>query len=119
MTLSLRSRIRLSVAPLILLMGVLGGIGALLLVRLGHRSEAILRENYDSVRAMNRLNEAAGRVDRALLTGDRHEFDAGWAEIDRQLEAERRNVTIFPEELRRVEELEAELRLYRSASTLR
>jgi PAS domain S-box-containing protein len=115
---TLRQRVLLAVAPLLLLLAALGGSGALLLVRLGDRADAILRENYDSVRAMDRLTAAVARADRALLADDRREFDAGWAEIDRQLDVERANVTIFPDEPQRVAELEAALRLYRSAGEL-
>ena len=77
MTLSLRTRILLTVSPLLLIISGLGGTGAVLLVQLGHRSDAILRENYDSVRAMHLLNEAIERIDVAFqlaLVG--HEADA-------------------------------------------
>ena len=95
MTLSLRQRILLTVTPLLLLLAGLGGTGAVLLVRLGQRSDAILRENYDSVRAMNRLKSAVAAND--------------WPEIDAQFLTERSNVTILPDEPRLVEELGAAL----------
>ncbi len=100
MTLSLRQRILLTVAPLLLLLAGLGGTGAVLLVRLGQRSDAILRENYDSVRAMDRLKLA-------VLADDR-------AEIDAQFEIERNNVTILPDEPRLVRELGEALDRYRT-----
>ncbi len=40
-----------------------GAPGSLLLDRIGGRIDAILRENYDSVQAMVRLNEAPERID--------------------------------------------------------
>lgn len=100
MTLSLRQRILLTVAPLLLLLAGLGASGAILLVRLGQRSDAILRENYDSVRAMDRLKLA-------VLAND-------WPEIDAQFQIEKHNITILPDEPRLVLELDAALGRYRT-----
>lgn len=120
MTLSLRRRILLTVAPLILLLAVLGGVGAVLLVRLGQRSDAILRENYDSVRAMNRLNEAVERIDSAhqfALAGREDDARAAhrdnWARFREQLGVEVGNVTIYPDEPRLVGELQTLADRYR------
>ena len=113
MTLTLRRRILLTVVPLVLLFAALGAAGAGLVLRLGRLSDAILHENHDSVRAMDRLREGVLRVDRSFLTGSRPEYDAGWAEIDRHLAVEKGNVTIFPDEPVQVAELEAELVAYR------
>jgi PAS domain S-box-containing protein len=99
MTLSLRQRILLTVTPLLLLLTGLGVSGAVLLVRLGQRSDAILRENYDSVRAMDRLKLAI--------------LEHNWAEIDAQFQIEQNNVTILPDEPRLVQELDVALRCYR------
>lgn len=100
MTLSLRQRILLTVAPLLLLLAGLGVTGAVLLIRLGQRSDAILRENYDSVRAMDRLKQA-------VLVND-------WAEIDAQFRIEKNNITIVPDEPRLVRELGEALDRYRT-----
>ena len=51
---------RAALTPLLLLLAVQGGLSVWLITRLGQRIDAILRENYDSVKAMERLNEAAG-----------------------------------------------------------
>jgi len=99
MTLSLRQRILLTVAPLLLLLAGLGSTGAVLLVRLGQRSDAILRENYDSVRAMTQLRFA-------VLAND-------WHEIEAQFLIEKNNITILPDEPRLVEELRVALDRYR------
>ena len=56
MTLGLRQRIFLTLVPLLLLLAVLGSAGVVLLYQLGNSTGAILRENYDSVIAMERLN---------------------------------------------------------------
>ena len=67
MTLTLRTRILLTLFPLLALLALLGSAAAVLLHRLGDRINAILRENYDSVRYMERLNEATDRIDSSFL----------------------------------------------------
>lgn len=113
MSLSLRRRILLTGTPLLLLIAGLGVTGAALLVRLGQRSDAILRENYDSVRAMNRLNEAVERIDSSfhLALADKEDearaaYRANWVRYREQLDIEANNVTIFPDEPRLVAELQ-------------
>jgi NtrC-family two-component system sensor histidine kinase KinB len=112
---SLRARVFLTLALLLFLLAVLGGAGVVLLHRLGGRIDAILRENYDSVRAMERLNEAAERIDssfRLALAGPKQEkgahdlYDASWRLYRDQLDIEKKNITILPEEERLVKELE-------------
>src|SRR3954466_2250750 len=112
MTLSLRRRILLTLTPLLVLLAVLGGAGVGLLSYLGNRIDAILRENYDSVRAMERLNEAVERIDSAFqfaLAGReadaRAAYDANWKVFEEQIRVEQGNVTIFPEEPVLVEKL--------------
>jgi PAS domain S-box-containing protein len=116
MTWTLRQRALLTVAPLFVLLALMGGVALLLLHDLGGRSEAIMRENYDSVRALERLNEALERIDSSFqftLAGKeadaRTQYRANWKEFDRQLVVEEGNVTIFPEE----EELVKKLRQLR------
>jgi signal transduction histidine kinase len=110
---TLRTRILLSLAPLGLLLVGLGVAGFLLLDRMGGRIDAILRENYESVQAMFRLNEATERIDSSFqfaLAGREAEavkqFEANWPAFDRQFEVEASNVTIHPAE----DELVARLR---------
>ena len=110
---TLRGHILLAVTPLLLLLLCLGGAGAALLLQLGQRSDAILRENYDSVRAMTGLNEALERIDSSYqfaLAGKerdaREAHRANWVLYREQLGVEERNVTIFPEEPRLVAELQ-------------
>src|SRR5215475_184105 len=101
MTISLRRRILLTIAPLVLLLALLGGAGVVLLYRLGGRIDLILRENYDSVRAMFRLNEALERIDSSFqfaLSGReddaRRQYADNWPRFDEQLGVERQNVTL-------------------------
>src|SRR5260370_39680435 len=104
---SLRARVFLTLALLLFLLAVLGGAGVVLLHRLGGRIDAILRENYDSVRAMERLNEAAERIDSAFrlaLAGQKQEegahdlYDANWRLYRGQLGIEKENITLLPAE---------------------
>src|SRR5438270_6061746 len=101
MTLTLRSRILLTLAPLLVLLAVLGGAGAWLLYHLGGRIDVILRENYASVIAMERLNEALERIDSSFqfaLAGEedkaRHQYDEKWRDYLRELDVEKNNVTL-------------------------
>ena len=105
MTLSLRRRILLTLAPLLALLAVIGGAGAVLLLHLGWRIDDILRENYVSVLAMEQLNEALERIDSSFqfaLDGHEEEakkqFDENWALYDEQVTIEGKNITILPEE---------------------
>jgi signal transduction histidine kinase/HAMP domain-containing protein len=110
---SLRARIYLMLGLLLVLMAVLGGTGMALIYRLGGRADAILRENYESVRAMERLNEALERIDSSFqfaLAGKeekaRKDFDDNWPRFNGALEDEQHNITILPEEERLVRRLE-------------
>jgi PAS domain S-box-containing protein len=119
MTLSLRGRILLTLAPLLVLLAALGGAGVVLLQRLGDRADQILRENYDSVRAMYRLNEALERIDSAFqfaLSGRdadaRRQYAENWPRYDEQLRVEQDNITL-PGEAELVDRLLALTRDYR------
>src|SRR5581483_4812275 len=121
MTLSVRRRLVLTLAPLLLLLAALGGTGVVLLHRLGGRIDLILRENYDSVRAMFRLNEALERIDSAFqfaLAGReddaRRQYRNDWPRYDEQLRVEQDNITL-PGEAELVERLVALTGQYRQA----
>ena len=63
----LRTRILLGVAPLILLLMMVGGYAVWLFVRLGGAVNTTLHENYTSIVAMRDLAEHALRIDQAFL----------------------------------------------------
>lgn len=107
MSLSLRRRILLTVAPLLALLALQGAGAVLLLLLLGQRAGAILRENYESVRAMDRLRLAARDAE------DARDDPAPWADLDAQLEIERQNLTILPREAELFAELEAAVARFR------
>lgn len=111
---SLRTRILLSFAPLIVLLAVLGGVGLVQLDRTGGRIDAILRENYASVQAMSQLNEALERIDSAFqfaLSGQRLEKEAkeqfvtNRRTLEDQFRIEENNITVLPLERELVDRL--------------
>jgi signal transduction histidine kinase len=111
MRLSLRYRIVLTLLPLLALLALLGGVGVVLLQQLGGRIDLILRENYDSVIAMERLNEALERIDSSyqfalggLEKDAREQYAQNWQPYDDALDLERHNITL-PGEQELVDEL--------------
>ncbi len=98
---SLRSRIFLTLAPLLALMLVLGGAGIAFLYHVSGGIDRILRENYESVLAMERLNEALERIDSSFqfaLVGREdkahRQYLENWKPYQDALEVERNNITL-------------------------
>lgn len=119
MRLSFRYQVVLTLAPLLALLALLGVAGAVLLYRLGGRIDAILRENYDSVIFMERLNEALERIDSSFqfaLAGRedkaRKQYAQNWIDYEKNLAQERKNITL-PGEAELVERLTALTERYR------
>src|SRR5947207_2377681 len=109
--LSLRARLVLTLVPLLLLVLLLGSLAVAVIYNLGGRIDAILRENYDSVIAMERLNEAVERIDSSFqfaLAGQpmraRQQYDENWEPYLKNLHFEQNNITI-PGEGKLVQEL--------------
>src|SRR5262249_45943946 len=101
MRLSFRLRIVLTLLPLLILLGVLGGAGTALLYRLGNRIDLILRENYDSVVYMQKLREATERIDSsfqfALVKEEEkalQDYEPNWDEFRKNLRKEQNNITL-------------------------
>jgi two-component system, NtrC family, sensor histidine kinase KinB len=101
MRLSLRVRIHLALLPLLGLMALLGGTAVVLLHQLGERVGAIMRENYDSVRYMERLKEALERIDSSFafaLAGQEKkavdQFHKEWPTFENNLQLEQQNITV-------------------------
>lgn len=89
----LKTKLLLAQAPLALALLLLGGIALATLGQLGSHSERILKDNYRSVLAAQRLKEAIERMDSAALF-----IALGRAEEGRQLA--RHNRSLFEEELK-------------------
>jgi signal transduction histidine kinase len=125
MTLTLRQRILLTSVPLLLLLAVVGSAGVALLLRLGNSINAILRENYASVIAMERLNEAleridssfqiamSGRGDAELQRKARTQYEENWKGYLAELNVEQHNITL-PGEAELVEQLTSLTERYHS-----
>ncbi|HEX4000114.1 MAG TPA: ATP-binding protein [Pirellulales bacterium] len=102
---TLRSRILLTLLPLLALLAIVGGAAATLLHRVGGSIALILRENYGSVVAMERLNEALGRIDSSFqfaIAGEENksleQYRRGWRGYDEALTTEQKNVTLSGEQ---------------------
>src|SRR5262245_32440903 len=122
MALSLRHRILLTVVPLVALLAALGSAGLWLLYRTGGRIDAILKENYESVKAMFHLNEALERIDSSFqfaLAGReaeaRKQYDSEWGNFEKEFHTEEKNVTILPLEQELVDRLRSLKDEYRAA----
>ncbi|HVS34336.1 MAG TPA: ATP-binding protein [Gemmataceae bacterium] len=119
---SLRTRILLTVAPLLLLTAILGAADVALLLHVGRSIDDILRDNLRSVDYMVDLNRALDDVDDALRMflrrpdGVQQQFDKGWAEVRKQQDLENHNITIHPDEDRLAKELGKNLDDYRLAA---
>jgi PAS domain S-box-containing protein len=98
---TLRKRIVFTLVPLLALMIVLGGAALVILHRLGGLIDLILRENYVSVIAMERLNDAMADIDSSFhlaLTGREGEakglYQKSWPMYRDALRLEQDNITL-------------------------
>jgi signal transduction histidine kinase len=97
---TLRQRLLLTLVPSLLL-ALMGAVGVGLLLRVSQRINAILRENYDSVKAMVALNEALERIDSSFnfaLLGEESralaQYRDNWKLYETALHEEQRNITL-------------------------
>jgi signal transduction histidine kinase len=118
---TLRTRILLAVAPLLVLTAALGAADAVLLYQMGRNIDSILRDNLRSVDYMVDLNRALNGIDDAFRQellgrkGAREQYLAQWKEYKVQQDLEAHNVTILPREQELVNELAVETEAYRKA----
>jgi two-component system, NtrC family, sensor histidine kinase KinB len=88
---TLRQKLLLAQAPLGAAVALLGLVAALTIASLGERTDEILRENYRSVLAMQRIKESLERMDSAALFLVAGQRERGLAQVRRHrphLEAE-------------------------------
>jgi NtrC-family two-component system sensor histidine kinase KinB len=101
MRLSLRGRILLLLVPPLLLLAGLASTAGVTAYYLGGRIDAILRDNYDSIIAMEILNEAVERIDSAFQFAladqeakARQQSKENWPAYEKGLALERDNITL-------------------------
>lgn len=113
---TLRQRIFLTLLPLLVPLAILGVAAMWMMHQLGSRIDVILRENYQSVLAMQDLKEALERIDssfqfllvaqqlnerderESLENKARTAFAANWLRFNAALAKEQANLTIHPRE---------------------
>ncbi len=113
---TLRMKLMLGFLPLLAILIGLGLWAIAMFYGLGGNIDVILRENYRSVLAVERMKEALERMDSGLMFAfsgrsqqARAQFDESKKEFDRQLSVEEHNMTV-PGEREIVAELTAEYR---------
>jgi NtrC-family two-component system sensor histidine kinase KinB len=113
MRLTFHRRILLTLVPHFVLLAVLGGAGVMLLSQLGGQIDTILQDNYESIVATERLNEALERIDSSFqftLAGHeeqgREQYLDNWKRYRTHLEREQQLVFV-PGEAALVERLTA------------
>ncbi len=120
---TLRWRILLTLLPLLALLAIVGALAAALLYRVGDSIDLILKENYVSVVAMERLNEALERIDSSFqfaLAGEEKkagdQYKDNWLGYDKALTTEQQNVTLDGEQ-NQADQLTALTKQYHSLGT--
>ena len=115
---TLRMKLMLGFLPLLAILIGLGLWAIAMFYGLGGNIDVILRENYRSVLAVERMKESLERMDSGLMFAfsgraqqARQQFDRSKEEFDHQLGVEQHNITV-PGEQELVNELTAEYRSY-------
>jgi signal transduction histidine kinase/HAMP domain-containing protein len=103
---TLRSKLLLAQAPLALVLALLGAVSLRTLNDLGRSSQRILKDNYRSVLAAQRMKDALELIERASSPRARGQFEA-------ELRAQEENIT-EPGEKELTEQLRKEWTLYAS-----
>ena len=120
---TLRMKLTLGFLPLLAILIALGLWAIVMFYGLGGNIDVILRENYRSVLAVERMKEALERMDSGLIFAAsgrgqeaRAQFDKSKEEFDRQLAIEQGNITL-PGERELVDELTSEYAQYLKLAT--
>jgi signal transduction histidine kinase/HAMP domain-containing protein len=102
---TLRTKILIGLLPTLAILVALGLWAIVMFLRLGGNIDVILRENYRSVLAAERMKEAIERMDSGLLFATvgheargREQFDANRPRFEEQLAIEQGNITLGGEQ---------------------
>jgi NtrC-family two-component system sensor histidine kinase KinB len=121
---TLRMKLTLGFLPLLAILIGLGLWAIVMFYGLGGNIDVILRENYRSVLAVERMKEALERMDSGLMFAfsgrdqqAREQFAKSREEFDRQLAVEQNNITV-PGEQELVDDLTAEYKGYLDLAAL-
>jgi signal transduction histidine kinase len=106
---SLRTKLLLAQAPLVLVLLLLGGVSLRTLTELGRSSQRILKDNYRSVLAAQRMKDSLEEIERAPSPGP------AVAHFEAELKAQEENIT-EPGERELTARLREEWRQYAAAS---
>jgi len=120
---TLRMKLTLGFLPLLAILIGLGLWAIVMFYGLGGNIDVILRENYRSVLAVERMKEALERMDSGLMFAfsgrdqqAREQFAKSREEFDRQLAVEQNNITVAGEQ-ELVDDLTAEYKGYLDLAT--
>ncbi|WP_223640046.1 ATP-binding protein [Corallococcus sp. EGB] len=118
---TLRARLLLAQAPLVLALLFLGATAVFTLARVGRSGQQVLEDNYRSVLATQRITEQLERMDSAALFIIAGERERGLAQqaaqrpaLERELGVQQRNIT-EPGEAEATQRLHTAWRRYREA----
>src|SRR3954465_2313173 len=116
---TLRMKLTMGFLPLLAIVIGLGLWAIVMFYGLGGNIDVVLRENYRSVLAAERMKEALERMDSGVMFAisgrnemARTQFDKFKPEFERQLRVEQGNVTL-PGEEKLVDDLAAEFEVYK------
>ena len=116
---TLRMKLTMGFLPLLAIVIGLGLWAIVMFYGLGGNIDVVLRENYRSVLAAQRMKEALERMDSGVMFAisgrnemARTQFDKFKPEFERQLQVEQGNVTL-PGEQQLVDDLAAEFEVYK------
>ncbi len=117
----LRTKLMVAQLPLVLALGVSIIVGSLVTRSLGHGAEEILKDNYRSVLAAERMKEAAERVDSGIVftiigrsARGLEQIDANLPKFEAELAAQEDNIT-EPGEREATAKLRLSWKTYRTA----
>jgi two-component system, NtrC family, sensor histidine kinase KinB len=117
----LRNKVMLAQLPLVIALGITIAIGSYVTRSIGHGSELILKDNYRSVLAAERMKEAAERIDSGVVftvigraNRGSGQIDTNLVKLESELTVQEANIT-EPGEREATQKLRAAWNTYRTS----